>query len=384
MQTVAQERSRAKRPSWKTVAFISLVAALALTVLALPVRASIPCGGLSSDQAQTVNAITPWYCPINNQIYDSWIGSAGLAALAVTLAFGISSLIIMVGIALKNQKIRTFGVGELYEALASGIIVGLFLYICAVLFGLVPSFVVGPINPYATAFSLMTSTIQQAEVMYDSLYRATLVDAFYTTTSVTIQVAEGGGQGFGLSQPVELFRPTYTAAIDLLLVQPMAALGAFISDALIVLFSEYYLLVFFSVAAIPGFLVPGVILRAILPTRALGGILVAFAMGMYLVMPTLFAVAFYFTAPTSLQQLATVNALLNRYSSGSGAITNGITPTSPLVLEVQNAGSAISSFWLMILFFPMLIIAITYAFISQISNFIGGAYKAADRMRSFV
>ena len=35
----------------------------------------------------------------------------------------------MVGAATKNDRIRNFGVGELYEAIASAIIVGIFLYV---------------------------------------------------------------------------------------------------------------------------------------------------------------------------------------------------------------------------------------------------------------
>lgn len=352
---------------------------------AVPLSAqSVPCGGLSADQAQTVSAATPWYCPINNQIYDAWQGSVDYALLAVLLAFAVAGLIFMIGVAAKSEKIRTFGMGELYEAIASAIIVVLFVYICAVLFGLVPSFVVGPVNPYATAFNLMVSTMQQAETMYNSLYIPDVVDSFYASTSVTIQVQTITGGTPALSPPVRLFRPIYAATLQLLVLGPILALTNFISDALVIIYSEYYMLVFFSVAAIPAFLVPGVIFRAVLPTRALGGILIALAMGVYLVMPTLFAVAYYFTAPTALQQLTTVNLLLNRYAAGSGAITNAVTPTSPLVLQLQNVNNAMSGFWLLILFYPMLIIAMTYAFVSQIANFIGGAYRAASSMRKFI
>ena len=113
----------------------------------------------------------------------------------------------------------------------------------------------------------------------------------------------------------------------------------------------------------------------------------ALAIGFYLIMPTLFAVAYYFTAPGITQQLQVAADQATRF----GAVTDVdslTTPTSPMIMQVQgmqeNVTSAISSFWLLILFYPLLIISMTYAFVTQIASFIGGVARSGAKLRGFI
>ncbi len=341
---------------------------------------SIPsgCGLLpNSIVSQIVNS-APWYCPINEQVYDTWSSETPIAFAAILIAFSIAAIIFMVGAGLRNDRIRNFGLGELYEAIASAIIVGLFLYVSAVAFGIIPSLFVGTINPYATAFHLILSTIQQAEGVFSSLYNVVIMDSFYASINVEIAFPIAG------TPPISLLTLLYSLPLEALVIEPSMVLGTFIVEGITALYAEYYLLVFFSVASIPVFLVPGVIFRAIFPTRALGGMLIALAMGFYIIMPTMFAIAYYFTAPSILHTLSTASIQMNRFGQGSGAITNAITPDSPLVTQVSSVQSAMSSFWLLILFYPLLIIAVTYAFVTQIAAFIGGASQMGGKMRTFI
>ncbi len=341
---------------------------------------SIPpgCGSLPNSIVQQIKSSAPWYCPINEQIYEQWNSDMPIAFAAILLAFAIAAIIFMVGAGLRNDRIRNFGIGELYEAIASAIIVGLFLYVSAVAFGIIPSLFVGTINPYATAFHLILSTIKEAEAVFSSLYNVFIMDSFYASINVSMDSPAIG------MPPIALLNLLYALPLEALIIEPTYVLATFIIEGITALYAEYYLLVFFSVAAIPVFLVPGVIFRAIFPTRALGGMLIALAMGFYIIMPTMFAIAYYFTAPNILQTLSTASIQLNRFGSGSGAITNALTPDSPLVLQVSSTQSAMSSFWLLILFYPLLIIAVTYAFVTQIANFIGGASQMSGKMRTFI
>ncbi len=319
-----------------------------------------------------------WYLPINNQLSSVWSSDVVYAAAAVALSFAVAGLIYMVGVAAKSDRIRDFGDGELYEALASGIIVVAFLYVSAVVFGVVPGFVTGSsINPYATAFSLMLSTIQQAEALYNSLYQGFIAASFYSSLEVTLTIPPAGFS-------TDLFLPLYATAVQFFFIQPATTLMGFLTDAILVIYAEYYTLVFFSISAIPAFLVPGVVLRAIFPTRALGGMLIAMAMGFYLVVPTMFAIAFYFTAPTTISQTGALATQVTKYGSNSGAVMNSVSSSSPLASLMGTAGAAMTGFWLMILFYPMLIIAVAYAFIVQVANFIGGASNMSGRLRAFI
>ncbi len=283
----------------------------------------------------------------------------------------------MVGAGIKNNKIRNFGIGELYEALASAIIVALFLYISAVIFGMVPGLFVGAINPYVTATHLITTTITSAKNVYTGLFSTYFYDMYISSLSVT--VGSPVSPNLNITSAV---LPIALLPLDILFIEPTAVISSFIADGLLALYAEYYLIIFFAVAAIPVFLIPGIILRAILPTRSLGGILIATAVGFYFVMPLLFAVAFYFTAPHLITQLNAESALLSRFSVGQGALNNALTVNSPLVSNLSSIESTISSFWLLILFYPALISSVTYAFIVQLANFIGGSARMSGRIRA--
>ncbi len=361
---------------------VGLYAFLIVAMLIPVSHASLPpsqCGLLPSSMANLLSSSAPWYCPINGHIYSAWKNELPLALVALLLAFTVAALIFMIGVAFKNDRIRNFGIGELYESTASAIIVVLFLYISAIVLGLGPSIVVGGINPYATSIHLISSTINQAEILYSSIYTIYLSDTFYTTIGASIYI-----QDYNITAPLSYARLLYTFPLQTFFIQPSLAIGGFLVDGIAALYAQYYLIVFFSVAAIPVFIVPGVIFRIFFPTRALGGVLIAIGIAFYLVMPTLFAVAYYFTSPQLLHGLETTTSQLNRWGSGTGSQQNALSPTSPLSEALSSAQSALSSFWLLILFYPSLIIAVSYVFITQLATFIGGASRVGGKMRSFV
>ena len=347
------------------------------------------CGYLPSNLATIITSNENWYCPINYYTAQVWSKYLPLALVAVLLAFVIAALIIMVGIAAKSDSLRNFGMGEFLEATASAITVLVFLYISAVMFGLFPGSLVGPINPYATAFHLINSTISSTQSIYSNIFSIYAPAAFYVSMSTNIETI-GGSSGIGgaagkiLKLTNSAVRSPFSAAVGIFLLEPSQVLASMLTDAAALLYAEYFLIAFFAIAAIPVFLVPGVIFRALLPTRALGGILMAMAMGFYLVMPTLFALAYYFTAPQLGTQLSILSATLNQFGSGTGSQINALTPTSPLATTLSGVESAMGSYWLLILFYPSLIIAVTYLFIVQVSQIIGGASYGIGRARGFI
>lgn len=373
-----------KLRNFDKIMLLSLVF-LAVSLSIIP-AATPKCGLASSTQASQISQNEPWYCPINQQIYSEWSNYLPIALLVVFISFGIAGIIFMAGVALNSNKIRNFGIGEFYEALATAIIIAAFLYLCAVVFGILPGTYVGKINPYATAFNLMTQTIGTAEQMYTALFKVYLSVSYVTSTSVTI--AFGGTLGKSASTLLnildfipQIFVNAVTIPATIYFLDPAVAIALFLTDGIMALYAEYYLLLFFSIAAIPVFLIPGVIFRAIFPTRALGGILIAMAFGFYLIMPSLFAVAYYFTAPTvqrdmglSTLQMQSLNALPNSVTSQS----------SPLVQQLSGVKSSLNGFWLMIFFYPALIIAITYTMIREIANFVGRAAQVSGRLRVFI
>ncbi|MCL5007370.1 MAG: hypothetical protein M1164_01670 [Candidatus Marsarchaeota archaeon] len=337
------------------------------------------CALLPQSLAQQIELYEPWYCPISQQIYNSWANDIPIALAVILLSLAIAGTIFMFGSALQNSRIRNFGIAELYEVSATMVIVVLFMYVSAVLFGLTPGAFVGTINPYATSLHLITSTISSGESLYTSLFNVYMVDSFYISVKETLSSSYFSATGL-----INVTNTLRTFPLVVYFIEPANKLASLIVDGITILYAEYYLIVFFAVASIPAFIIPGVIFRAIFPTRSLGGMLIAIGVAFYLVVPTLFAVAFYFTSPTVQQQFTYATQQLNRFGSGSSAINNALSPTSPLVTDVSSVESAMSTFWLMILFYPTLISALAYVFIQQFSAFIGGATKSMGKVRGFI
>ena len=88
----------------------------------------------------TVNTVAPWYCSyLNPQIQQVWVNWLPILFIAISVSFSIATVIFLIGTVFHNDRLRTFGTGELYEAFATTIIVGLFMFLAAVMFGLLPA-----------------------------------------------------------------------------------------------------------------------------------------------------------------------------------------------------------------------------------------------------
>jgi hypothetical protein len=370
--------------------FIIIVAAFLLLAIAKvgaqgTTSGNSGCGLVSGPAVGQLSTTEPWYCPINQQIYNQWTPYLGLTGIVIFLSFAIAGIIFMIGVALKNDRIRNFGVGEFYEAIATLIIVAAFLYLCAVVFGLWPGSYVGTINPYATSFDLMTKTLAQAEQMYSTLFNA-YFDLAYSI-SPSIEVNFGGA--FGATQALlnfigyvpQIFININALTTQAFFLNPAQAIAGFLTDGITALYAEYYLLVFFSISAIPVFLIPGVFFRAIFPTRAVGGILIALAFGFFLIMPALFSVAYYFTSTTVQRDMGVATLQLASLPYTSQSVSS---QSSPLVEQLRGIGSSLNGFWLMIFFYPGLIMAMTYAAVREIANFIGRASSLSGQVRRFI
>ncbi len=332
------------------------------------------CASLSSlpanIQAQIIGN-AQWYCPINGQVSAVWVSFLPIAGIAVLLAFAIVGLIFMASVLTGSGRIRNFAIGEFYEAIASALIVFMFLFVTAVIFGLLPGLFVGPINPFAYSFHLILTTISTAESMFNTLFYWENFAAFWASLNLTFR-------SFPLGISISLGRALLAPLLYVFIIEPIVTLGTLITEGVALLYAQYYILMFFSVSAIPVFLVPGVIFRTILPTRALGGIMMALAISFYLIMPILFSVAYYFTTPTLFNNMNTVTTQLNKFTP---SLLSSVSADNPIVEQLQGVNTSMASFWLLILFYPMLIIAVTYAFTLTMADFLGGATKMGSRLR---
>jgi hypothetical protein len=314
---------------------------------------------------------TPSQCQITfSSITSAYNADLPVMLVAVLAAFAIAALFFIVGIMLKSDKLRNFGIGELYEAFASALIVAFFLYIAYSMLVIIPSVLNVP-DPYTLACTGITTTINQASTVFSNLFDSTTLVVqggyLWNTYHITQQVMiDKPPQFAGGVQVIKAYDKTFNLAnIGLALplyafvVLPVSTIASFLIDGIYILWSEYYLMQFFSVVG-PVLVAAGVVFRAIFPTRGFGAALIATGIALYLVMPTLFAFAF--------EQTCTVACL----------------PSGTLPAQLQQLNSYISNFWLIILFYPPLIIALTYTFITQVSGFIGQSTSIGGRIRGFI
>ncbi len=332
-----------------------------LSIMVFTFNAQQQCPSVASKYA-------PWYCSAANQAsYSAWQQWEPVAVLATIIAFLVAVIIFMSGIVLSNEKVKSFGVGELYEALATMLIVAFFTYLSALMFGVIPSFYVSNINPYSASMNYIYQNIQTTEQLFSGVYNVNVLDSYYA--SINIQVIQPKINFLGIAS---IFTGLFSDAITIFILAPTLSISELLSGALFVLNFEFYLLYFAMIAAIPVFLVPGIILRALFPTRSVGGMLIGFAISTYMILPLLFAATYYFTNQGAQQNLQSYIASLNVYGQGTGSQQNAISPTSPLALTFSSIKTGISSYWLSIILFPSLILGIMYASIITIADFVGG------------
>lgn len=325
-----------------------------------------------------VNNIAPWYCSdVNPQLTAIWTQWLPIMSIAIMVCFSVATIVFLLGTVFRNDRLRTFGIGELYEAFATTVIVALFIFISAVMFGLLPAITAGPIDPYSAALSYIATTISTTSATSSNLFNVVALAGFYLSLTFRFDALDGTVQvpdilawwGFLISY--YFFYPAWLVLV-------------FLIEALVSLYTQFYLLLFMLYASIPVFLIPGVLFRAFPPTRSLGGMMIAMSIGFYFIMPTLFAVAYYYTSNNIASQLSLANGVIAKYGQNANFVQSTAGQNAPLAIAVGQLSSTFNSYWLSILFFPALIIAVTYSTITQIAEIIGGLSKSSSRLRALV
>ncbi len=348
---------------------------------------------------------------IQGQICTSWAYFMPIAIVAVMLSFTIGAFIFIIGTAIKSDRIRNFGIGEIYEAIATALIVGSFLIIAGLLLQTIPASVTGSLgsaggsttvvpvtDPYFTATTAISNTVNALQYEYDCVFNGNtqsyipLGPGGETLQTCPIKAGDvvGTSDNFVflsdyLSQSLEIGiynEPIVATSAESLLIGeefnyyvqyifPEIQVTVFVIDGLLVLWGLQYLLYFFSFVS-PVFIVIGVILRAVFPLRPMGGMLIAVGIGFYIVAPTL--ISFLYSANINPYAVTTENTLVN-------LACTGISPP-PTCSFFFTISSLFTGLWLQAVFFPILVIAITYTFITQLATFIGASPIMGSRLRT--
>jgi len=326
----------------------------------------------------SINAIAPWYCSqINQAAYKVFMNWEPVLMLAVLFSFMIAAVIFVSGIAARNSKLRSYGIGEFYEAGASLIFVVFFMLLAALIFGIIPGLYIG-VDPYNTSLTYIYNTINATQNLLTALYNPAMLAYFYTSIKIEVsvmgEISNGAGEAAHAAGAASNIVGYLTIPLEILFIIPAIALSSLLVEGLLMLYIEFYLILFAMYASIPVFLIPGIFLRSIIPTRSVGGLLIGAAIGLYFILPTLFSIAFFFTFQGTMQAFIAATAKLNNIAQGSNAITNGALPNgqNSIPQEIKTIQEMMGSFWISVIFYPALILALTYFSITTIADLLGG------------
>ncbi|MFH1447634.1 MAG: hypothetical protein ABIG39_02115 [Candidatus Micrarchaeota archaeon] len=273
--------------------------------------------GDSCDQALIDLGLEPPCCPgtecISNPLseptrchytlmsyWSSWIT---LALLAILISAFIVALAYMIAYLLSNQMLLAWAKSEFFQVIASAVIVG---SIMGVLF-LMQQTIASEINAAGAAsgvpFDLCDAATvspsgipnchillahEYMQVMYDDA--GELANSILVTNTVFTLLR-------GLSLGVELFAPPYFG----INVVPLAGLGIpaetlttaldAVLKIMMVMKMQQLLLNYIESTLFPVLMIMGLVLRSFFFTRKLGGLLIAIAVGLYLVYPLIYVLA---------------------------------------------------------------------------------------------
>ncbi len=333
------------------------------------------------------------------QVDGIWDTEMPVAFVAVSMAFIIALIIFMIGAAAKSDRLRNFGIGEIYEAMVSAMFVIAFAALAALILQTIPQSGLnvvfgtpGPTytgaqvtDPFVTATSGICTLVGNVETIYDQALNGNpgacngacivFLPSSLVLPCLDTALNEGGYMNiqcfltYTMSidfydevkiQPFQLVGILYLTQLYQDYVVPEQVAGAVATDALYLLWAEYYLMQYFEILG-PIFITAGVIFRVVLPTRAFGGVLMAIGIGFFVIMPVILSIAF--TIPPV-------------------PVSTGIPTIGGSQPGVQNLSSELDALWITITVYPALAVALTYSFITQLATLIGASASMGGRLRA--
>lgn len=219
-----------------------------------------------------------------------------IAIVLIAIMLSIAGMILGLGFALDDRKLKEFGKAEIYQCIINGIIVGslIFAFSQYGIVNLLINNIVGGAHLGATCEGSMSSNyaICFAYNYLVGLQPVTINNVAYPTlidTSVGLLVPISTlYAGLGLLSSIKLSLGIISIGFNSMLKPLLTGLDYIIeilTAAIISIEVQGVLLKFISVIAIPVLLPIGIVLRTLYVTRRLGGAIMAIAIGLFAVFP---------------------------------------------------------------------------------------------------
>ena len=293
-----------------------------------------------------------------------------VALTAVITAFLVVALGYMIGVSFNLADLRKWAKNEFYQALASALIVGGLILMMDLMLNQGFQTMIGGMNPYRKAYAYLDGVMDSLYTIYTNIYRTNFVIEFLTTFTFYYNAA-----GLDFS-PFELILSPISENLHFQ--------AHIVAVAAVLTASQRALIHFFYNTGFSVFIPAGVLLRIFPWTRGAGGLLIAIGIGLSIVYPVMFTfVAMMSENPSEVKNQANTlgNSLAGFDMDQFGACASDFQSASDVATEKVlspeiRAASAwilgwLSSIWLKIFYYPMLVLIVTFTFIRTIAPFLG-------------
>ncbi|MGC9132122.1 MAG: hypothetical protein ACP5HJ_00530 [Candidatus Micrarchaeia archaeon] len=355
---------------------------------------------VSKVYAQEVLNLPRWYLKqYDEEIKGIWKEYQPIALIAVLLSFTVASLLYSFGFILQNDRLKNYAMAEFLEAVASLLMVILFVVLLQILASTFFPVVTQGTTPEQKQiveigpFAYLDAKLNLIQQVSNKTYTAT-INLLYILdfmSSVKIAVPELGkttsvpkllyNANFILGK-FGFFYTSILAPIMNTLIAALTEIGEYIYSGLKALSFQRALLKFFAESSITVFLPLGVVLRIFPPTRGAGGMLIAMAFSFFFIFPFVYLVFYLPSGSNSfasvlLSNLQKINSKLDEINSdkilafikvsmnsGALAIFTTFVYSIKLILDLLSSSTLLNLF---ISFYP------TYLFATSIIPVIAGA-----------
>ncbi len=224
------------------------------------------------------------------------LGIYGIAVTLIAIMLAIAGMVLGVGYAIDDRKLKDFGKSEIYQSVINGVIVGTLIIAFSTggFFTVLINNIVGGASISATCEQAMSGNYAicfaynylvglQPVTISGSSYPTLIETSVGLLTPISILYT-----GLGLLSSLKLTIGILSIGFSSVLTPVLTALDYIIeilTAAIISIEVQGVLLKFISIVAIPVLLPIGIVLRTLYVTRRLGGAIMAIAIGLFAVFP---------------------------------------------------------------------------------------------------
>jgi len=315
-----------------------------------------------------------WYQPQNACVESSWKDWGPVSMLAAFIAFLVAILAYMLGIGFGLSDLKAWAKSEMYQALASTVMVVALIALSAIILDRASTMFFGPgINPFSLSRAYLNDLNNQLLLLYGQLYGWNFPLALFDSLAFYTNLVSGTDQ--------YVFAGLLKAPISIIHVTA----NYNIMQAFILIGTWRALLDFAQATAFTAFLPLGVFLRIFPITRGAGGLLIALAIGLFFVFPSMLALIALMTddqhaLADELSKTPDDHGMTQDFLKNFNAcdqnlesiMEQGSSLTDPAVSAQLSAyASFLPAIMLKLFFYPIVVMAATVTFIRVAAPLLG-------------